>query len=169
MDEYLKESIRKTMDKKSTEKLRNIYSKHSLSQWSPETFEVIREILTNRGDNVIKYPVETLEVNHFRESRLTDQDKFPVLHLVVVGYYILALFSAILTLVGIIALLRHPPMQSFEFFMIIGGIVGLLAFVLLAEQIRVFLDIEKNTRLTAIYLIKLSDRGMPESKETKND
>lgn len=56
MDQNLVASIRETLEKRSTEKLKRIYTNHNESWRSPETFEVIYQILLERGERVTPYP-----------------------------------------------------------------------------------------------------------------
>lgn len=56
MEQNVIASIRKTMEKKSTEKLKRIYANHNESWWSPESFEVIYQILMERGERVTPHP-----------------------------------------------------------------------------------------------------------------
>ena len=48
-------SIKKSMENKSTEKLKKIYTKHSESWRSPEAFAAIYQVLTERGEIVTPY------------------------------------------------------------------------------------------------------------------
>jgi hypothetical protein len=55
MNPSLVVSIKKAMEKKSTETLKKIYTKHGESWRSPEAFAAIYQVLTERGETVTPY------------------------------------------------------------------------------------------------------------------
>ena len=52
--EELIASVRKTLDGRTTEELRTAYDAGNLSAWSPEAFEAMRRILTERGETGLR-------------------------------------------------------------------------------------------------------------------
>jgi hypothetical protein len=55
MNEQLMAGIRERMAAKSTEELHHIYDTHDEAQWTPEAFEAIRQLLSERGEPVPTY------------------------------------------------------------------------------------------------------------------
>lgn len=55
MDKELITSIRDRMAAKPTEELREIYGAHDHAEWTPEAFEAIRQVLSERGEVVAPY------------------------------------------------------------------------------------------------------------------
>jgi len=52
MNENLKEQIRKNLETKNIDELKQIYKEHDEEEWSEESFETIHEILVTRGEIV---------------------------------------------------------------------------------------------------------------------
>ena len=73
MDNILKKQIRKNMDIKTTEELLQIMEQNDREQWSVDALEVVREILSERGQELkteatINKDTETAEVEYDRSS-----------------------------------------------------------------------------------------------------
>jgi Ca2+/Na+ antiporter len=98
-------------------------------------------------------PKEFLKIKKENKRKKKDEDlRYPVLKTISGIYRILALIVAILSVIGFIVSLFHlrEPFLGIPLLIgsLIGGAISVISLWAISEVIDIFIDIERNTRLT---------------------
>jgi hypothetical protein len=88
------------------------------------------------GVNITEATAET--------ERYTPPSKYPALRAIATTYQIFAVVIAVITLIAIVIALRQSGLIAVVCFVI--GLAAVISFLAVAEGIKVFVDIEHNTR-----------------------
>ena len=162
----LKGDIYKRFDSKTTEELQKIWAEYDREEYADITFEVIEEILKKRNvsvkarkntipDNQSKeYDKQSEEKKSSTYNRTTASSlkKYPALYsiskILNVSAYAVLLISIGVFLSGLVLLNNYD--ESIAIIMITSsiffGFFGFISILAFSELIKLFLDIEKNTR-----------------------
>ena len=145
LSEALISTIIKKMHSRSSVELQAIYNEHNYEEWSSETFEAIRRILAERAQTGFE-PQQEHKSNDVQTPLATASVcAYPALRIVIALYRITAFFIGIVAITGIVLGIIKGDLVFF-IYGVIGGLIGVITCIAAAEAIKVFLDIEENTR-----------------------
>ena len=79
--------------------------------------------------------------------------KYPALRFIAALYQVIAVVIAVLTLLGLVVSFQQSASTPIiTIVSLVVGLIGVVSFVALSESIKVFIDIEQNTRTTVELL-----------------
>ena len=147
LSESIISTIIEKMNATSSVELQAIYDEKNYDLWSPEAFEAIRRILDERAQSGYE-PTQKKNSNNGKTSYAKNTISvraYPALRIVISFYWCIALFVGI-TAVAFIFVGFAQGNLGITILALLGGLIGVITCIAAAEAIKVFLDIEDNTR-----------------------
>lgn len=141
------------MNATSSVELQAIYDEKNYDLWSPEAFEAIRRILDERAQTGYE-PTQKKNSNNGKTSHTKNTISvraYPALRIVISFYWGLAFLVGITAITGIFIGFAKGELVI-SICGLLGGLIGVITCIAAAEAIKVFLDIEDNTRRSSDLL-----------------
>lgn len=151
LSEALISTIIKKMESRSSVELQAIYNEQNDEEWSPEAFEAIRRILAERVHTGFEPPQEHNPSDVQSSLATASVRAYPALRIVIAVYWVAAFFIGIVAITIIVYSATKVDLVLFVYG-VIGGLIGVITCIAAAEAIKVFLDIEENTRKSTTLL-----------------
>lgn len=145
-------TIRERMETKDTHELESILHDHDLNEWSPDAFTAIEQILEARstGDNSSPRVSESRNSNAVLtpiKSYVGDK-RYPALEIVISIYRVLAVLLGIIAVIALFVGLANKSILA-GFGVLVICLISAITCIAAAESIKIFIDIENNTRRSA--------------------
>lgn len=154
LSEALISTIIKKMESRSSVELQAIYNEQNDKEWSSEAFEAIRRILAERVQTGFEPPPEHKSNDAQTPLATASVCAYPALRIVIAVYWVAAFFIGIVASTGIVIGIMKGELVLF-ISGVIGGLIGVITCIAAAEAIKVFLDIEENTRKSTTLLSQI--------------
>jgi len=97
--------------------------------------------------------VENIQDKQDKQLEITNKDKtkYPALNVISAVYKFLAWLSAFISLLTSVIFLINDGVKTISIISIVIGVILFISFLAISEIIRLFIDIERNTRTFSIH------------------